>query len=151
MKKIITFGSLVLLAVFGLVACSMNSKKLSEENIDRIHFTITNGSIYQFQETDLNIKKKEMVSSIVDSLDELELSQKDEVKDTGGLVGANTYTLDLNRGTKFVRRYMIYGDYITIGKEKNHQVIYKVNHEKLDDLMKTLDDLAEADNDQQGE
>ena len=46
---------------------------------------------------------------------------------------------------------MIYGDYITIGKEKNHQVIYKVNHEKLDDLMKTLDDLAEADNDQQGE
>ena len=151
MRKIITFGSLVLLAVFGLVACSMNSKKLSEEYIYRIHFTITNGSIYQFQETDLNIKKKEMVSSIVDSLDELELSQKDEVKDTGGLVGANTYTLDLNRGTKFVRRYMIYGDYITIGKEKNHQVIYKVNHEKLDDLMKTLDDLAEADNDQQGE
>ena len=69
MKKIIAFSSIVLLAIFGLVACGTNSQKLSKENIDRIHFTITNGSIYQFQETDMNIKEKEMVSSIVDYLD----------------------------------------------------------------------------------
>lgn len=50
--------------------------KLSKENIDRIHFTITNGSNYQFQETAMNIKEKEMVSSIVDYLDELDLSKK---------------------------------------------------------------------------
>lgn len=80
MKKIIAFSSIVLLAILGLVACGTNSKKLSEENIDRIHFTITNGSNYQFQETDMNIKEKEMVSSIVDYLDELDLSQKNEVK-----------------------------------------------------------------------
>lgn len=148
MKKIIAFSSLVLLAVFGLVACGMNSKKLSEENIDRIHFTITNGSIYQFQETDMNIKKKEMVSSIVDYLDKLDLSKKNEVKDTSGLVGASRYTLDLNRGTKFVGRYTIYGDYIILGKDKQQQVIYKVKHDKLSDLLKTLNDLAEANNDQ---
>ena len=93
MKKIIAFSSIVLLAIFGLVACGTNSQKLSKENIDRIHFTITNGSNYQFQETDMNIKEKEMVSSIVDYLDELDLSKKNEVKDTGGLVGADTYTL----------------------------------------------------------
>lgn len=58
MKKIIAFSSMVLLAIFGLVACGTNSKKLSKENIDRIHFTITNGSNYQFQETDMNIKEK---------------------------------------------------------------------------------------------
>lgn len=151
MKKIIAFSSIVLLAIFGLVACGTNSQKLSKENIDRIHFTITNGSNYQFQETDMNIKEKEMVSSIVDYLDELDLSKKNEVKDTGGLVGASTYTLDLNRGTKFVRRYMIYGDYITIGKDKKQQVIYKVKHDKLSDLLKTLDDLAETNNDKEEE
>ena len=56
MKKIIAFSSIVLLAIFGLVACGTNSQKLSKENIDRIHFTITNGSNYQFQVTDMNIK-----------------------------------------------------------------------------------------------
>ena len=76
MKKIIAFSSIVLLAIFGLVACGTNSKKLSKENIDRIPFTITNGSNYQFQETDMNIQEKEMVSSIVDYLDELDLSKK---------------------------------------------------------------------------
>ncbi|MFR5561845.1 hypothetical protein B8W88_13755, partial [Lactococcus lactis] len=74
MKKIIALSSIVLLAIFGLVACGTNSPKLSKENIDRIHFTITNGSNYQFQETAMNIKEKEMVSSIVDYLDELDLS-----------------------------------------------------------------------------
>ena len=154
MKKIIALSSIVLLAIFGLVACGTNSQKLSKENIDRIHFTITNGSNYQFQETAMNIKEKEMVSSIVDYLDELDLSKKNEVKDTGGLVGADTYTLDLNRGTKFVRRYMIYGDYITIGKEKNH-TMFNVRKDNLeirncvwfssDDVFNEIASISHAD------
>lgn len=59
--------------------------------------------------------------------------------------------MDLNRATKFVRRYMIYGDYITIGEDKKQQVIYKVKQDKLSDLLKTLDDLAEANNDKEEE
>ena len=49
-----------------------------------------------------------MVSSIFDYLYELDLYKKNEVKDSGCLVCASTYTLDLSRGIKFVRSYMIY-------------------------------------------
>ena len=51
----------------------------------------------------MNIKEKEKEAERGEKREEGELSKKNEGKDTGGLVGADTYTLNLNRGTKLVR------------------------------------------------
>ena len=61
MKKIIAFISIVLLAIFGLVSCGTNSPKLSKENIDRIHFTISFGSCSQFL-LDQNLNVEQLIS-----------------------------------------------------------------------------------------
>lgn len=83
------------------------------------------------------------MSSIKHLLEEVDYTKENEVNNTENLLGANTYTLDLSRGTKFIERYQLYGDFIKVGVNKKHQKIYKVSHKKISKLVQLLDVLVE--------
>ena len=64
-----------------------------------------NGSIYQFEDINKKSLDQEIISKVQDMISELELTDKNKVKDYDGLVGANTYALDLSENDKIITSY----------------------------------------------
>ncbi|WP_350356820.1 hypothetical protein ABLU29_00275 (plasmid) [Lactococcus lactis] len=141
-NKIIVCGFIVVLC-FILTSCGTNNERLKDSKIDKIDFSLTNDSIKDFEKENIFISRREVVSSIKHLLGEVDYTKENEVNNTENLVGANTYTLDLSRGTKFIERYQLYGDFIKVGVNKKHQKIYKVSHKKISKLVQLLDVLVE--------
>ncbi|MCO5422673.1 hypothetical protein NG859_13050 [Enterococcus faecalis] len=143
MKKLLICCSVIFLSITIFISCKENRRKISEVNIDYIYINITNGSIHQFHNKDITIVEKEKILSIIKFINGLELSKENIVKNTGSLVGASTYRLDMNRGTKIIQRYTFYGDYVTVGKNKKRSITYKVKDNQEQEIIKYLDNLVE--------
>lgn len=125
MRKIL--GGLLLILV--LSGCASASKNSDSNNIDEVHFQVTNGSIYQFEDIDKKSSDQKIISKVQDMISELELTDKNKVKDYDGLVGANTYTLDLSENDKIITSYTFYGNFVTV-KTDNAQSIYELDNMK---------------------
>ncbi|MGF2111621.1 hypothetical protein ACQUEE_12875 [Enterococcus casseliflavus] len=125
MRKIL--GGLLLILV--LSGCASASKNSDSNNIDEVHFQVTNGSIYQFEDIDKKSSDQKIISKVQDMISELELPDKNKVKDYDGLVGANTYTLDLSENDKIITRYTFYGNFVTV-KTDDAQSIYELDNMK---------------------
>lgn len=125
MKKILS-GLFLLLVLSG---CASTGKNSDSNNIDEVHFKITNESIYQFEDIDKKSSDQEIISKVQDMISELELPDKNKVKDYDGLVGANTYTLDLSENDKIITRYTFYGNFVTV-KTDDAESIYELDNMK---------------------
>ncbi|MFS1015793.1 hypothetical protein ACFC9J_06795 [Enterococcus casseliflavus] len=125
MRKIL--GGLLLILV--LSGCASASKNSDSNNIDEVHFQVTNGSIYQFEDIDKKSSDQKIISKVQDMISKLELPDKNKVKDYDGLVGANTYTLDLSENDKIITRYTFYGNFVTV-KTDDAQSIYELDNMK---------------------
>ena len=125
MKKILS-GLLLLLVLSG---CASNGKNSDSKNIDEVHFKVTNGSIYQFEDIDKKSSDQEIIAKVQDMISELELTDKNKVKDYDGLVGANTYTLDLSENDKIITSYTFYGNFVTV-KTDDAESIYELDNMK---------------------
>lgn len=125
MRKIL--GGLLLILV--LSGCASASKNSDSNNIYEVHFQVTNGSIYQFEDIDKKSSDQKIISKVQDMISELELPDKNKVKDYDGLVGANTYTLDLSENDKIITRYTFYGNFVTV-KTDDAQSIYELDNMK---------------------
>ncbi|MDB1693038.1 hypothetical protein PMV44_14385 [Enterococcus casseliflavus] len=125
MRKIL--GGLLLILV--LSGCASASKNSDSNNIDEVHFQVTNGSIYQFEDIDKKSSDQKIISKVQDMISELELTDKNKVKDYDGLVGANTYTLDLSENDKIITSYTFYGNFVTV-KTDDAQSIYELDNMK---------------------
>lgn len=125
MRKIL--GGLLLILV--LSGCASASKNSDSNNIDEVHFQVTNGSIYQFEDIDKKSSDQKIISKVQDMISELELTDKNKVKDYDGLVGANTYTLDLSENDKIITSYTFYGNFVTV-KTDDAESIYELDNMK---------------------
>ncbi|WP_404997553.1 hypothetical protein ACE8TC_12630 [Enterococcus gallinarum] len=122
MRKIL--GGLLLILV--LSGCASASKNSNSNSIYEVHFTVTNGSIYQFEEIDKKSSDQEIISKVQDMIAELDITDKNKVNDYDGLVGANTYTLDLSENDKIITSYTFYGNFVTV-KTDDAESIYKLD------------------------
>ena len=125
MRKIL--GGLLLILV--LSGCASASKKSDSNNIDEVHFKVMNGSIYQFEDINKKSLDQEIISKVQDMISELELTDKNKVKDYDGLVGANTYALDLSENDKIITSYTFYGNFVTV-KTDDAESIYELDNMK---------------------
>ena len=125
MRKIL--GGLLLILV--LSGCASASKNSDSNNIDEVHFKVMNGSIYQFEDINKKSLDQEIISKVQDMISELELTDKNKVKDYDGLVGANTYALDLSENDKIITSYTFYGNFITV-KTDDAESIYELDNMK---------------------
>ncbi|AYJ45891.1 hypothetical protein [Enterococcus casseliflavus] len=125
MRKIL--GGLLLILV--LSGCASASKNSDSNNIDEVHFKVMNGSIYQFEDINKKSLDQEIISKVQDMISELELTDKNKVKDYDGLVGANTYALDLSENDKIITSYTFYGNFVTV-KTDDAESIYELDNMK---------------------
>ena len=125
MRKIL--GGLLLILV--LSGCASASKNSDSNNIDEVHFKVMNGSIYQFEDINKKSLYQEIISKVQDMISELELTDKNKVKDYDGLVGANTYALDLSENDKIITSYTFYGNFVTV-KTDDAESIYELDNMK---------------------
>ena len=125
MRKIL--GGLLLILV--LSGCASASKNSNSNSIYEVHFKVTNGSIYQFEDIDKKSSDQEIISKVQDMISELELTDKNKLKNYDGLVGANTYTLDLSENDKIITSYTFYGNFVTV-KTDDAESIYELDNMK---------------------
>ncbi|MEB6179517.1 hypothetical protein MXF01_02225 [Enterococcus casseliflavus] len=119
----------VLLLILVLSGCASASKNSDSNNIDEVHFKVMNGSIYQFEDINKKSLDQEIISKVQDMISELELTDKNKVKDYDGLVGANTYALDLSENDKIITSYTFYGNFVTV-KTDDAESIYELDNMK---------------------
>ena len=125
MRKIL--GGLLLILV--LSGCASASKNSDSNNIDEVHFKVMNGRLYQFEDINKKSLDQEIISKVQDMISELELTDKNKVKDYDGLVGANTYALDLSENDKIITSYTFYGNFVTV-KTDDAESIYELDNMK---------------------
>ncbi|MBE9909341.1 hypothetical protein [Enterococcus casseliflavus] len=122
------FIGVLLILVFS--GCSLKGEHTETENVDNIHFTVTNGSINQFGGTNKEISDPQTISKVQDMINELKLNNNNKIDDRVGLVGANTYTLELIDNGKVIKTYIFSGNSITV-KADDGETVYTVENTKI--------------------
>ncbi|TPR57237.1 hypothetical protein [Enterococcus sp. OL5] len=121
------FIGVLLILVFS--GCSLKGEHTETENVDKIHFTVTNGSINQFGGTNKEISDPQTISKVQDMINELKINNN-KIDDRVGLVGANTYTLELIDNGKVIKTYIFFGNSITV-KADDGEIVYTVENTKI--------------------
>lgn len=121
------FIGVLLILVFS--GCSLKGEHTETENVDKIHFMVTNGSINQFGGTNKEISDPQTISKVQDMINELKINNN-KIDDRVGLVGANTYTLELIDNGKVIKTYIFSGNSITV-KADDGETVYTVENTKI--------------------
>lgn len=137
MKKI--FAGLLLVLFLG--GCSMNNQNSNKNSIDKIHFTITNGSIHDFDGTDVTSSDKETIEKVQDMLNELELNDKNKIEASDDVVGANTSTLELIENEKTITTYTFYGNSITVNSDSDETIYHVDDMNNIENLIDFLEKI----------